>query len=87
MTNGEFENAIKICNELLSRNDISEIISEKNLFTLKFKIYYSMKDFQNAYIILCEGRDKGFKKLGSEAFIAETLKNVGKSNELETFMK
>ncbi len=87
MTNGEFENAIKICNELLSRNDISEIISEKNLFTLKFKIYYSMKDHQNAYIVLCEGRDKGFKKLGSEAFIAETLKNVGKSNELETFMK
>ena len=51
------------------------------------EMHHLLEDFQNAYIILCEGRDKGFKKLGSEAFIAETLKNVGKSNELETFMK
>ena len=87
MTNGEFENAIKICNELLSRNDISEIISEKNLFTLKFKIYFGMKDFKNAYAVLVEGRNKGFKKLGSEAFITETLKNVGKTDELSSFLK
>ena len=87
MSNNEGEDAIKICNELLGRNDIGDIISEKNLFTLKFKIYFGMKDFKNAYAVLVEGRNKGFKKLGSEAFITETLKNVGKTDELSSFLK
>ena len=46
-----------------------------------------MKDYNNAYAVLVEGRNKGFKKLGSEAFITDTLKNVGKTDELSSFLK
>ena len=57
-----------------------------------FSQFHSPNSLQNSsycYTIPRDIRikDKGFKKLGSETFITETLKNVGKTDELSSFLK
>ena len=79
--------ALKICEELLSVRGMESILTEKEIYKMMFRIYYSAKDFQSAYSLLdvCK-RQKNTTGLASKDIIKTVLDNVNKSDELNNFI-
>ena len=79
--------ALKICEELLSVKGMENVVQEKEIYKLIFRIYYGAKDFQSAYSCMdvCR-REKKVTGLAGKDILKAVLDNVGKTDELDLYI-
>ena len=79
--------ALKICEELLTVKGIENVVQEKEIYKLIFRIYYGAKDFQSAYSCMdvCR-REKKVTGLAGKDILKAVLDNVGKTDELDLYI-
>ena len=86
MQENKISDAIKLCNELLNVNNCDDILSEREIYSMLINLYCIDKDFQQAYRILLEGKQKNYINLNKPELIKEILKSVGKDGEFNNFV-
>ena len=79
--------ALKICEELLTVKGMENVVQEKEIYKLIFRIYYGAKDFQSAYSCMdvCR-REKKVTGLAGKDILKAVLDNVGKTDELDLYI-
>jgi hypothetical protein len=86
MQENKISDAIKLCNELLNVNNCDDILSEKEIYSMLINLYCIDKEYNEAYRILLEGKQKNYVNLNKPELIKEILRSVGKDGEFKNFV-
>ena len=88
LKSGNAAEAYEKCKDLLNIPNREDILSDKEIYGFMFKIHFSQKDFQNAFLVLEDCRiNKQLTNIVPRNLIEECLNNIGRADQVDLYFK